>query len=451
MSEHAGKNESGRKRPAARRAESEAVAKSASKTAAKTAIKKADKSKPLGKKAAEAKADPVTARDARVRTEAPKPSKKVRARAQAPAPAVAAVGSSAEADTSAFALRQDPERVVPVYEPERDLDALLGDVRSADGDAEARRRAAEAISHIAARLAPERDHAGPERPMLLPRARQYLRTDFYLRRLGELGMRNRSEHIDDFGLDPTYEARVRPFFEMICTKYFRVQIEGAEYVPDEGRALLVCNHSGTLPWDGVMLRTALRMHHRRERALRWLAEDFVFHAPFLGAFVNRIGAVRACQENAERLLGRDELVAVFPEGIKGIGKRFTQRYKLQRFGRGGHIKLALRTGTPVIPVAIVGAEETYPLLHKVTAFSQALGVPFLPVTPTFPWLGPLGAAPLPSRWQIVIGEPTRALSDYGPDAASDEVLVNELNERVRAEVQSLLSVALERRGPRAWL
>lgn len=331
---------------------------------------------------------------------------------------------------------------------ERDVDALLGAVRQGhQGDLAARKRAEDAISHIASRLTADDAEREPADTALLSRAaRRWLSTDYYLKQWGERGMRNRSERVDDFGLDRAYEASMRPFFELMADKYFRVEVEGAANIPAKGRVLLIGNHSGTLPWDGVILRTSLRQHHPVARELRWLVEDYIYHAPFLGAFVNRIGAVRACQENAQRLLENEELVAVFPEGIKGIAKRYAERYKLQRFGRGGYVKLALRTGTPVIPVAIVGAEETYPLVHMVKAFSKMIGMPFLPVTPTFPLLGPLGLAPLPSRWFIRIGKPVTELQAHGPDDARDEVLVGELNQRVRGQVEQLVAEALQARG-----
>ncbi|MGD8859990.1 MAG: lysophospholipid acyltransferase family protein [Myxococcales bacterium] len=334
---------------------------------------------------------------------------------------------------------------------EQDLATLLSDVDGAEGDAEARRRAAEAIARIAARLHPEESGESDTPTELLQGARQLLSSDYYFRQWGRLGMRGRSERVDDFGLDPTYEARVQSTLDALYDKYFRVQVTGAEHLPDDGAALLVCNHSGALPWDGVMLKTAVRREHPKRRGLRWLIEDFTFHAPFLGAFLNRIGAVRACQENAQRLLSQGELLAVFPEGVKGIDKPYKERYRLQRFGRGGHVKLALRMGVPLIPVAIVGAEETYPLVGRVRSFSKALGLPFIPVTPTFPLLGPLGLVPLPSRWHIAIGAPLRELEDLDPAAATDAVLVNELNERVRNGVGSLLQDALRARGPNAYL
>ena len=272
-------------------------------------------------------------------------------------------------------------------------------------------------------------------------ARELLSTDYYLQHWGRLGMRGRSEEVDDFGYDPVYEERFRPFFNFLYTTYFRVETEGIENVPGEGRCLLVANHSGTLPYDGVMLKTAMKREHLQHRDVRWLAEDFIFHFPFLGSFTNRIGAVRACQENAERLLKQEALVAVFPEGVKGIGKLFKERYRLQRFGRGGFIKLGLRTKTPIVPVAIIGAEETNPMLFRIEAFSRALGVPYIPVTPTFPALGPLGLAPAPTKWKIVFGEKI-SLAEHGPEAADDDILVTQLAERVRASVQSMVDRAV---------
>jgi 1-acyl-sn-glycerol-3-phosphate acyltransferase len=266
---------------------------------------------------------------------------------------------------------------------EQRLDALLDDVHQAGNDPLARKRAVEAIGQLASRLEPDQRIEELAGAALLSSARDLLSTDYYLRQWGRLGMRNRSEEVDDFGLDPTYEARVRPLFDALYEHYFRIETEGLDHIPSEGRVLLIGNHSGTIPLDGVMLKTAIGREHSTRRDMRWLAEDFVFHFPFLGAFMNRIGAVRACQENAQRLLAQGNLVAVFPEGIQGIGKLYRDRYRLQRFGRGGYIKLALRTGTPIVPVAIVGAEETYPLLLKLTKLAKPLGVPFVPVTPLF--------------------------------------------------------------------
>jgi 1-acyl-sn-glycerol-3-phosphate acyltransferase len=310
---------------------------------------------------------------------------------------------------------------------------------------------ADDIPQFAAELAAERDDdLEPARPVraaragVLPDQDVYV-NDYYLRQWGRASLRGRSEHVDEFGLDPSVDARSRAGFEALFRRYFRAAVSGIEHVPASGRALLVANHSGTFPWDGVMLKTAIRLEHPARRELRWLTEDFVYHFPFLGTFLSRIGAVRANPENAERLLARDALVAVFPEGIQGIGKLYRQRYQLQRFGRGGYVKLALRSGAPLVPTAIVGAEETNPLLFKVGWLSKLTGLPYLPVTATFPWLGPLGLVPLPARWKVVFGSPID-LSEYGPEGADDAILVNRLNERVRATIQTLVDDAVSARG-----
>jgi 1-acyl-sn-glycerol-3-phosphate acyltransferase len=256
--------------------------------------------------------------------------------------------------------------------------------------------------------------------------------------------------VDDFGLSPTTHARIQPVLDWLYTKYFRVQVAGIENIPADGPVLLVCNHGGALPWDGMMLATAVAREHPARRSLRWLVEDFAFHAPFLGSMLNRIGAVRACPENATRLLAEGHPLAVFPEGIQGIGKSYKDRYRLQRFGRGGHVKLALRLGVPLIPVGIAGSDDTYPLLYKVRAFSKSLGLPFIPVTPTFPMLGPVGLAPLPSRFHIEIGAPLEGLSELTPAAADDTLVVHDVNDRVRRAVAQLLERALAARGAHVY-
>lgn len=275
--------------------------------------------------------------------------------------------------------------------------------------------------------------------------RRKLPFEFLWRRYRDLAMRDRSDVVDEFGRDPLYAARVKPMLEFLYRKYFRVQVSGLENIPDTGRALLVGNHSGTLPYDGALLMHAVRADSPAHREVRPLVEDFVFHFPYLGTFINRIGGVRACQENAERLLNQDQLVAVFPEGIKGIGKLYKERYRLQRFGRGGFIKLALRTGAPIIPVAIVGAEEIHPMVAKVTWLAKSIGVPYIPVTPTFPLLGPLGLLPLPSKWHLQIGAPIDFAQRYGPSAVSDRILVNKLAETVRSSIQEMIDELLSQR------
>jgi len=276
-------------------------------------------------------------------------------------------------------------------------------------------------------------------------AREVLSSDFYLRQWGRAGMRKRAEEVDDFGHDPAYESKFLPFLDFLYKHYFRVETDGADNIPETGRCLIVSNHSGgPLPYDGLMLRTTVRREHAMARELRWLAEDFIYYLPFVGAMMNRLGAVRACQENAERLLAQGRLVAVFPEGAKGIGKLYRERYRLQRFGRGGFIRLCLRTQTPLVPCAIVGAEEANPMLYRIEYMTKAFGIPYFPITPTFPALGPVGLLPAPTKWRISFGE-VMSFDGYGPEAADDEILVGRLAERVRATIQAMLDRALAAR------
>jgi 1-acyl-sn-glycerol-3-phosphate acyltransferase len=286
--------------------------------------------------------------------------------------------------------------------------------------------------------------AAPLQASSAPDEEELATSSYFEKQWGREGLRNRSEEVDDFGLDPAYESRFRPIAEFFYRRYFRVKTEGIANVPADGRAIVVANHSGTLPLDGAMLRTAFRLEHPSARELRWLAEDFLFYLPFAGVFMNRVGAVRACQENAERLLSKESVVAVFPEGVQGIRKLYRERYQLQRFGRGGYIRLALRQRAPIVPCAIVGAEETHPLLYRVEYLASVFGLPYIPVTPTFPLLGPLGLVPAPSRWRIQFGEPI-SLQNYGPEAAEDHVLVGQLSERVRTTIQSMLDNGVRQR------
>jgi 1-acyl-sn-glycerol-3-phosphate acyltransferase len=265
------------------------------------------------------------------------------------------------------------------------------------------------------------------------------------RRWRALAMWGRSDVVDDFGRDPRATARWEWLFEFLYSKWFRVEAFGLANIPDVGRALLVCNHAGSLPYDSAMVMHAVRRDHPARRDVRPLVEDTVFHLPFLGPVMNRIGGVRADPENAERLLLKDELVAVFPEGEKGMGKLWRDRYRLQRFGRGGFVKLALRTNAPIIPVAVVGAEEAAPMLGKVTWFAKNIGIPWIPVTPTFPWLGPAGLLPLPSKWFVQFGEPIDLGRTYGAAGADDRLLVNRLADQIRTQIQTMIEELLGRR------
>ncbi|SDO95056.1 1-acyl-sn-glycerol-3-phosphate acyltransferase [Nakamurella panacisegetis] len=257
---------------------------------------------------------------------------------------------------------------------------------------------------------------------------------------------NGEYEIDDFGYDPDFTEHVLlPPLRLLYDKWFRIETIDIENVPSTGGALLVANHSGTIAVDAVMTAVALHDHHPAHRPLRMLGADLIFDTPVLGPLARRAGNTLACNEDAERLLNAGEAVSVFPEGFKGVGKPFSQRYKLQRFGRGGFVAAAIRTGVPIIPCAIVGAEEIYPLLGNIKPLARALGLPYFPVTPTFPLLGPLGAIPLPSKWLIEFGEPIA--TDHLPDGASeDPMVVFNLADRVRETIQQALYRLLLRRG-----
>lgn len=290
-----------------------------------------------------------------------------------------------------------------------------------------------------------RDRILPARREAEAEERTKLPLEFVWQRWRKLAMRDRSDVVDEFGRDPNVAARVDPLLEFLYKSYFRVETRGLGHIPDEGRALIVANHSGTLPYDAAMIMHAMTKEHRAHRAVRPLVEDFVFHFPYLGTLMNRIGGVRACPENAERLLAQDQLVAVFPEGIKGIGKLYKERYQLQRFGRGGFVKLALKCDAPIIPTAVVGAEEIHPMVTKVTWLAKSFGIPYLPVTPTFPFLGAVGLVPLPTKWFIAFGEPLYFNAEYGAEGANDRILVNKLAEQVRMRIQEMLDGLLKTR------
>ena len=249
--------------------------------------------------------------------------------------------------------------------------------------------------------------------------------------------------VDEYGFDAEVTekfllAALRP----IAEKWFRVEVRGAENIPTEGGALVVSNHSGTVPLDGLM--TMVSVHDSTSRNLRPLGADLVFKLPIVGEMARKGGTTLACNEDAERMLSGGELVGVWPEGFKGIGKPYSERYKLQRFGRGGFVSAALRTGVPIVPCSVVGAEEIYPLVGNVPALARLLGMPYVPITPFFPWLGPLGLVPLPSKWLIEFGEPIRTDS-YDEGAADDPMLVFNVTDQVRETIQQTLYTLLMQR------
>ena len=239
---------------------------------------------------------------------------------------------------------------------------------------------------------------------------------------------------DDFGLDEEFAEAALPFLEFLYERWWRVHVEGVTNVPAHGRALIVANHAGILPWDAAMIGVALQREHPLPRYPRFTVLDWAFDLPYVSVAIRKLGGVPASPYNALRLLEQEELVAVFPEGTMGTQKLYRDRYRLERFGRGGFVEIALRSGAPILPVAIVGSEEIHPKLAEAPLLARAAGSPFFPITPTFPFLGPLGAIPLPSRWRIEFCEPIE-VAEFGPDAAEDRALVFELSEHVRELIQ----------------
>jgi 1-acyl-sn-glycerol-3-phosphate acyltransferase len=248
--------------------------------------------------------------------------------------------------------------------------------------------------------------------------------------------------VDEFGFDRELtDGVLHPLLRPLYRDWFRVEVRGIENLPEKGAALVVANHSGTVALDALMLALAVHDEHPEQRYLRLLGADLVFRIPFISELARKHGSTLACNPDAERLLRAGELVGVFPEGFKGIGKLYKDRYRLQRFGRGGFVSAALHTRVPIIPVSIVGAEETYPMLGNFKPLARLLGTPYFPITPTFPWLGPLGLIPLPSKWYIEFGKPVP--TEPVADEADDPAVVFNIADQVRETIQQTLHQLLD--------
>ena len=251
--------------------------------------------------------------------------------------------------------------------------------------------------------------------------------------------------VDEFGFDPHLnDAIFLPLLRVFFKSWFRVEVSGIENLPKTGAALVVANHAGVLPFDGLMTSVAVHDNHPTNRDLRLLAADMVFDMPVMGQAARKAGHTMACTSDAHRLLAAGELTAVFPEGYKGLGKHFKDRYKLQRFGRGGFVSAALRTKAPIVPCSIVGSEEIYPMIADIKLLARLMGLPYFPVTPLFPLAGPIGLVPLPSKWHIQFGEPIET-ADYDESAADDPMVTFELTDHVRETIQQTLYQLLANR------
>jgi 1-acyl-sn-glycerol-3-phosphate acyltransferase len=256
----------------------------------------------------------------------------------------------------------------------------------------------------------------------------------FLYKQRELARRGADYAVDDFGFDPQWTESFLDVFMVLYHDYWRVETTGVENVPANGRALLVANHAGVLPWDGTMIKTAVFAEHPHPRHVRALVAGLFLGMPVLSWFLRRTGQTVGHPDDTRRLLERDELVLVFPEGVKGTGKNFKDRYRLRRFGRGGFVATAIRSRAPIIPVSVVGSEEIYPMVADVAPLARFFGLPYFPVTPFWPWFGPLGMIPLPSKWRIQFHAPIH-VEDNPPDAADDQNLVMALADEVRDTIQ----------------
>jgi 1-acyl-sn-glycerol-3-phosphate acyltransferase len=242
---------------------------------------------------------------------------------------------------------------------------------------------------------------------------------------------------DRFGLSPDTLKKAFPVIYALYKAYFRVQSLGHENLPSTGGAILAGNHGGILPFDGAMVIMDTMLNTDPPRLPRAIVDRWAGSLPWVNVFYARVGQVIGTRENFADLLRDDQLLLVFPEGMDGVRKNITQRYRLQSF-KVGFVEQALLGRSPIVPVAIIGSDNQAPILYDVKPLAKLLGLPMAPITPTFPWLGPLGLLPYPVNYKIVYGEPLNFHERYGPDAAGDVRLVRYLAQQVRRAVQLLV-------------
>ena len=258
-------------------------------------------------------------------------------------------------------------------------------------------------------------------------------------RMNRIGIELGPMGVDPFGFEPTVAKYAATPMEQLYRRYFRVIADGIQNVP-EGRVLLVSNHSGQLPFDGMMIGAALFFDRDPPRYVRSMIEKWIPRLPYISVFMARIGQIVGTPDNCRRLLNNEEAILVFPEGARGISKTFDKRYKLERFGTG-FMRLALETNTPIVPVAVVGAEEQAPALYDAKSIAKFLGMPAFPITPFFPLLGPAGLLPLPTRYRIYFGEP---LKFQGNGDEDDDVIQKQIDQ-VKSSINSMLNRGLRER------
>ena len=279
-------------------------------------------------------------------------------------------------------------------------------------------------------------------PKNSPSIRSALATVYAAMRAGFGSSVSSPDESPDHGHDPRFLDEVAPLLDFLYTKYFRVRMLDLENIPETGAALLVANHSGGVPYDGAMLIHGIHREHPRHRRLRPLVANFAFRSPWMSQVVARIGGcsrrVRLCTPAA----GRRRTGGRLPRRAARRWQTVPRALPAGAIWPRGFVRLAREAGVPIIPVAIVGAEEIHPVLAKVTAIAAPLGLPYIPITPTFPLLGPLGLLPVPTKWTIQFGEPIVVASNSEGDAAA---IIADTAERVRGRIDALIADILSHR------
>ena len=274
---------------------------------------------------------------------------------------------------------------------------------------------------------------------LFERKWSLLDKDEFNQKIDELSTVLNEYGYDQFGFEPEYVKQVIHIIAFLYYIYFRVEVEGIENVP-EGKVLLVANHSGQIPLDAMMVGAAMFLENKKPRVIRSMIERWVPTLPFVSTFMSRVGQVVGTPANCTRLLDKGDAILVFPEGVAGISKTFWHRYKLQNFGRG-FMKLAISNETPIVPIAIIGAEEQAPSLYNFKSIAKKLGLPALPITPTFPLIPIIGMLPYPVKYRIYFGEPLYyPKEDYNNIEKIDYYVKN-----FKADLQSFVNRGLVKR------
>lgn len=250
--------------------------------------------------------------------------------------------------------------------------------------------------------------------------------------------------VDPFGFDPQYVKKVVGPAAWLYRKYFRCDAQGLENVP-EGRSLIIANHSGQLPFDGLMIGMSMFLDSEPPRFTRSMVERFVPATPFVSPLLARCGQILGTPENCRRLLGSGESILVFPEGVRGLNKTWSQRYRLQRFGQG-FMRLALETNTPIVPAVVIGAEEQAPTFYNAKSIGRMFGLPAFPITPTNPLFPGIGLLPLPTRYRIRFGEP---MAFEGNANDEDDVILEKVS-HVKNQMQQMIDEGLREREHIFW-